>query len=421
MPDEPLRSTLADWLAWQESLNPAEIELGLDRVLAVAGQLRLPRPAHGIYTVAGTNGKGSCVAALEALLSAAGLRCGVYTSPHLVRYNERIRVARVEATDAAIVAAFERVDRARGELPLTYFEFGTLAAVDLFAAADCDCWILEVGLGGRLDAVNAFDPDVALITTVDLDHQAWLGDDIETIAAEKAGIFRRGVPALYGGEAVPRSVQQRAAELGVPVLSPGHGYRARAGAAEWRWQGRLTVLDNLTVPPGGAVQIANQALALAAVEALEPQHLQLLREQPGLLAGSLPPGRAQRYRDTHDWLLDVAHNPQAARALRESFSVQVPATVVLGMLADKHAAAFVAELGLPDARWITVPSTGFRGSSADGLAQRLQGVVAAAPVACASVADGLAAARRLTPAGDLILVCGSFSVVGPALQQLGLY
>ena len=208
------RETLSDWLTWQESVNPAEIELGLERIRCVARHLPIKAPEGRVFTVAGTNGKGSTAAALQALLSAAGCRGGLYTSPHLVRYNERVQIAGVEATDAELIAAFECIEAVRGTAPLTFFEFGTLAAFTLFSEAHCDAWVLEIGLGGRLDAVNLIDPDVSLITTVDLDHEAWLGDTIEAIAREKAGIMRADTPAFYGDEAVPHSVVEHAAECG---------------------------------------------------------------------------------------------------------------------------------------------------------------------------------------------------------------
>ena len=192
------RRNLSEWLAWQESLNPAEIDLGLERIRSVAGQLGLQPPSGGVVTVAGTNGKGSTAAVIEALLRAGGKRTGLYSSPHLVCYNERIRLSSIPVEDAELVDAFEQIEHVRGAIPLTFFEYGTLAALLIFSRHDCDTWVLEVGLGGRLDAVNLIDPDVAVITTIALDHQEWLGDTIEEIAREKAGIIRPGKPVLYG-------------------------------------------------------------------------------------------------------------------------------------------------------------------------------------------------------------------------------
>ena len=223
------RKTLADWLAWQESLNPDEIDLGLDRVRAVAARLPLAPPPDRVFVVAGTNGKGSCVAALEAVLLAVGKRPGVYTSPHLVHYNERVRVAGRAADDADLVDAFEQIEAVRGDVRLTFFEYGTLAALLLFSRADCDAWVLEVGLGGRLDAVNIIDGDFCAVTSVALDHTEWLGDSVAAIAREKAGIYRPSRPVWFGSSPVPESLRQYAEQLGCTLLTPDHGYGLQAG------------------------------------------------------------------------------------------------------------------------------------------------------------------------------------------------
>jgi len=415
--------SLSDWLTWQESLHPAEIDLGLERVKTVYDRLQLNPPAEGVFTVAGTNGKGSTVAAIDTVLRANGMRTGVYTSPHLVRYNERIVVAGEAASDAAIVSAFEQVDAAREDISLTYFEFGTLAALRHFATAGCDAWVLEVGLGGRLDAVNVVDPDVAVITTVDLDHQAWLGDSIEQIAAEKAGILRAGRPGFYGAKPVPASVINRARELGIELRWPDRGYRycRKANGKQWDWQGEISELRGLTVPSGGDVQLANQAVALAAVEARNSNWLTPMANNPALLARQALPGRVQHFADEHRWVLDVAHNPQAARALRQELAGSQPVTVVIGMLADKAVAEFVDALGVTAALWLTCPTEGSRGTASTELARQLAQQIAGDCEACESVEAALEQARHRTPPNGVILVCGSFGVVGPALRWLGLY
>lgn len=414
--------SLEDWLAWQETLNPAEIDLGLDRVRQVFKRLDLTPPAGAVYTVAGTNGKGSTVVVVDALLQQAGRHTGVYTSPHLTRYNERIAVGGKPAADEDIVNAFKVVEEARGDIPLTYFEFGTLAALQHFQSAGCDSWVLEVGLGGSLDAVNVVDADFAIITTVDLDHQAWLGDSIEVIAKEKAGIMRAGKPVFYGDRPVPDSVRQHAIDCGAELHCLGESFRfRRLDATRWQWQGVSRELTELPLPAGGVIQMHNQSVALAALEASDPALLDSLLETPSLLAGLSLPGRLQPYVDSHHWLLDVAHNPQAARALRGALNGQQPATVVVGMLADKYAEDFVRELGFEGSRWLTCPTPGARGATADELAERLQPLLQDGCKAYLSVEEALLAARNQTPPGELILVCGSFAVVGPALQWLGLY
>ncbi|MEE4185817.1 MAG: Mur ligase family protein, partial [Gammaproteobacteria bacterium] len=380
-----MRRTLSDWLTYQESLNPAEIELGLGRVADVLARLDVQAPPQRVFTVAGTNGKGSCVAALAAVLEANALRTGVYTSPHLLRYNERIVVAGEPVADGELVAAFERVEAARGGVPLTYFEYGTLAALVVFAAADCDAWVLEVGLGGRLDAVNVIDPDFPVITTVDLDHQAWLGDTIEAIAREKAGIYRAGRPAFYGELPVPESVRARVAELGTQLITPEQGYRYSVDerSGQWAWQGAAVCLRRLSLPAGGLPQVRNQAVALAALEACEPEWLQPNSLIAAALTNCAPPGRMQALRAEHDWLLDVAHNVQAGRALAAALERLAPAsvTMVLGMLRDKQAEEFVAQFTGRVQRWITCDTPGPRGAAATDLAELLIPVLAVPVVA----------------------------------------
>ena len=226
--------SLAEWLAWQETLSPVEIDLGLERVQIVAARMPLQVPVGRVFVVAGTNGKGTCSTVLATVLNAAGFRTGLYTSPHLHRYNERVAVDGHCATDQELVAAFEAIEAVRGDVPLTYFEFGTLAALFVFSTRQCSAWVLEVGLGGRLDAVNAVTADFSVITTVDLDHQQWLGDTIEQIAAEKAGIMRSQKPAFYGDIPVPLAVSNHAAEIGAPLACLGQDFRAGGTAGGWR-------------------------------------------------------------------------------------------------------------------------------------------------------------------------------------------
>jgi len=238
--------TLEEWLDWQSTLHPREIELGLARVSRVWRRLRPQGLTCRVISVAGTNGKGSSVALLESIYRQAGYRVGSYTSPHLVHYNERVRIDGRTAGDRALCEAFERIDQARAGTPLTYFEFGTLAALELFTAAGLDLALLEVGLGGRLDAVNIVDPDLALITTVDLDHMAWLGRDREQIGAEKAGILRAHRPAVLGQADIPWSVLARAGELAAPISLAGRDFDFQPGAADWRWLGPNGSLEGLT-------------------------------------------------------------------------------------------------------------------------------------------------------------------------------
>lgn len=415
------RRSLADWLAWQESLNPAEIELGLDRVQKVLARLQ-PTAAPVVLTVGGTNGKGSTVALLDRVLRALDRRTGVYSSPHLRRYNERVRIDGVAATEAELLRAFRAVDEARGDTPLTYFEFGTLAALQCFSDERLDAWILEVGLGGRLDAVNAVDAQVSLVTTVDFDHQEYLGDTLEEIAAEKAGIYRSGRPALYGDEPVPNAIIDRAMQIDAPLSCWNRDYSARRQAGEWIWRGRAVQLSGLPLPePADDAQLRNASLALAALEQLDPTLLQRDAVVAGLQAPP-PAGRFQRVGSRPEWLLDVAHNPQSARVLAErcrSLATVAETTIVLGLLADKSVHGVVEALStLAPARWICCTPDHQRARESAQLASRLQALGLEA-VDGGLVPKALAEAARSSGPDTRILVCGSFTVVGPALDWLG--
>jgi len=424
-----MRRSLADWLRWQETLNPREIDLGLERIRDVASRLPIRAPAGAVFTVAGTNGKGSTVAFLEALLRAGGYRPGVYTSPHLVRYNERVRVSGTSVQDAQLTEAFEQIEAARENVPLTFFEFGTLAAWLITTAERCDAWVLEVGLGGRLDAVNAIDPDFSLITTIALDHQDWLGDTIEQIAAEKAGIMRSARPAFYGDQVPPDAIITRAGELDSPLIRYGRDYAAAVtvtadGSASWSWRGARVGLSDLPAEViADDAQRRNAALALAAIEQFDAAILS--SDAVGrCLSSALPPGRFQMVARSPQWVLDVAHNEQAAQVLcdrLQSLDKPGPVTVVIGMLADKQIEAFVAALDVVVDRWIVAAVDDARAADGAVLVQQIAAITQA-PVALAdSPADAFMRAEAETPPEGLILCCGSFRIVGPAIEWLGLY
>ncbi|HEY5790562.1 MAG TPA: bifunctional tetrahydrofolate synthase/dihydrofolate synthase [Gammaproteobacteria bacterium] len=409
---------LGDWLRRLEGLHPRSIDLGLERVGRVHAALGAPRPAR-VVTVAGTNGKGSLVALLEAILAAAGYRVGAYTSPHLLRFNERVRIAGAEADDAALCAAFARVEAARGDTSLTYFEFTTLAALLLLAEAPLDVALLEVGLGGRLDAVNLVDPDVAVLTPIDLDHAEWLGNDRDSVGREKAGIMRSGVPAVLGDPDPPASVLACAAKLGAPLYRLGQEFRHAIDAHGWRWEGGGRVRSSLPRPAlAGAHQYANAATALMALECLAdrlPVGQDAVRR--GLLEVRLP-GRFQVVPGPVETVLDVAHNPHGARALAATLAARPcdgRTLAVVGMLADKALGETLAALQPLVHGWYLAPLEGPRGSPAARLATAL-GAVEAEVSRCADVADALARAHAAARPGDRVVVFGSFLTVAAALR-----
>jgi len=403
----PTGAPLSEWLTWLEKLHPAEIELGLERVRKVLDRLPLQRPNH-VFLVAGTNGKGSCVAMMDALLRAAELRTGVYTSPHIIDYNERIAVDGHYASDSEIVAAFETVEAARHGIPLTYFEYGTLAALVVFSAADLNAWILEVGMGGRLDATNAIDPSAALITNVALDHCDWLGEDVETIAAEKAGVMRRDIPVVFGDADVPQAVVAQADKVGAKLLLRGRDF----------------TLEGVPQPGlGGDFQVGNAAAVLALLDA---SGIVAVRD-PELIARVLPrvrlTGRGQCIeQDGVEWLLDVAHNPAAAEALTNLLDNRRSSgatTAIVGMLDDKDVEGMAKPLSKYVDSWIAVTADSHRALPAAELARRLANASDRPCLVADSLEEALESARRQSGNNDRILITGSFYLVGPVLQQIG--
>jgi len=422
-----MQRSLSDWLDWQATLNPRDIDLGLERVRRVVDQLSLDRPGLGIITVGGTNGKGSTVSFIERLCAANGLATAVYTSPHLIRYNERMRLNGVEVSDEWLIEHFVAVDDARGDIPLTYFEFGTLAALHGFSQARVDIWILEVGLGGRLDAVNVIDPDISVVTTVALEHQDWLGDTIDAIAVEKAGILRRDRPAFYGDERVPDGFTQTAQAIGARLSCFGadFGYtQDQNNDLAWTWQGATRVLADLSLPPlSDPVQMRNISLALAAVEACDPGLLERSRVEQALSAPG-PPGRFQVLERDQQWIIDVAHNPQAAKVLRQrvlGLAHQGPLSVVIGLLDDKQADAFVAQFIDIAERWFVCSFDAERGRDAEELAAVISRLGGCNVTVAGTPEQALGAAQAASEPGEQILVTGSFHIAGPALSWLGLY
>ena len=412
---------LPDWLCWQQALHPKTIELGLERVAAVWSRLQPEPVPFPVITIAGTNGKGSCVGLLESIYRTAGYRTACYTSPHLLRYNERIRLDGSEVRDVDLCTAFERVDRARGDVAPTFFEFGTLAALDLFVRTRPDVAILEVGLGGRLDAVNILAPDVAVLTTIDLDHTAWLGATRDRIAAEKAGIFRPGRPAVVGHRAPSRVLFEQAGEFGCDLFVLGRDFDWEDAGDGWWWQGPEWGRVGLPAPAlRGSFQRDNAAAVLMAVACLQPRlPVSSVHLGPGLQRVRLP-GRFQVIPGPVTWILDVAHNAQAAEVLAENLrAFGCPNRVhgVLGVMKDKDLLAIAGPLiGQVDA-WYLGSSATPRALSATELHAALQGMAAGQKLKdCGDIAAALRAAAEAARSGDCILVFGSFTTVEAALR-----
>jgi dihydrofolate synthase/folylpolyglutamate synthase len=417
-----IRGTLSDWLSWQQTLHPSAIDLGLSRMQRSLDRLGWRKPACPVITVGGTNGKGSCVAMLEGILSAAGHRVGTFTSPHLVRYNERIVIAGREASDASLIAAFERIDAARGDDTLTFFEFNALAALVIFETAGLDAIILEVGLGGRLDAANAVDADVALITSISLDHCDWLGNDVESIGREKAGIFRSERPAIFAASQMPQSIQDVAEAVGARLQRLGRDFHHVSHAKSWSWKHIDTEIIDLPLPAlHGAIQLDNAAGVLAVLHELRDR-LAVPRAAivDGLSHVRLN-GRFQRFERRAHWVLDVAHNPAAAQTLAmqlREVGRSARTFAVCGILADKDIDGIVAALKDSFDEWIVAGLPGERALQPGVLADRIARIGAHVVARSDTVEKACEIAQARAQPGDWVVVFGSFLTVGPALSWL---
>ncbi|MGH8138256.1 MAG: bifunctional tetrahydrofolate synthase/dihydrofolate synthase [Steroidobacteraceae bacterium] len=444
--------TLAQWLALQESVHPKTIDMGLARVAAVARALAVDKPVSLVITVGGTNGKGSTVAHLEALLRSAGASTGMFTSPHFVRYNERIRVDGAEVEDAALIDAFERIERARAATTLTFFEYNTLAALLIFRDRAVDVAVLEVGLGGRLDATNLVDADAAVVCSIGADHRDWLGESLEQIGAEKAGIFRPGRPAVLSTHDMPASVYSTIAKLGARAViadrdfswrteAPGQpGGPLEISGRRWSYDGLRLTLRHL--PPSalaGAIQYRNAAAAIAAIESLESRYVLDERIVGEALRTVRLAGRFQIVAGEIEWILDIAHNEPAAHVfaahVRErpmpGHRLDTPdgadsaqgnghTFAVVGILGDKDAPGIAAALEPLVDHWILCSLPDPRGGTSSELARRLR--LPPQEVTLADcVEEGCEVARAAARPGDRILVFGSVYTVGPALQWLRIY
>ena len=413
--------TLSQWLAHLETAHPTTIDMGLTRVTQVKNAMDLA-PSCPVITVGGTNGKGSTCAFLSHIYAAAGYKVGTLTSPHLLRFNERIAINSQPVSDEDIVAAFERIEVARGDVSLTYFEFNTLAAVDIFRLHQVDVMILEVGLGGRLDAVNAFDADCAIVTSVDLEHQAYLGDTVEQIAKEKAGIFRAGKPAIFGQDPAPHSLGQHAKNIGAKLLQLNHQFSYLARIDSWQWQANNGSLKiDLPLPAlQGAFQLNNAACAVAAVQIMR-QQLPVSNEALAQgIAQAQNTARFQIIQQQPEIILDVAHNPHAARALASSLNA-LPTKrtlAVFSILADKDSDSVINTLQGSIDEWFIAPLDLPRGMTLTALTAKLKKHDIQPIHPYNTIQAAYTAALSQVTENDRIIVFGSFHTVAEVLGSL---
>lgn len=421
MPRAETGSNLGEWLAYLEQLHPSTIELGLARVDAVKQRLQFQIP-FPVITVGGTNGKGSTCAMLEAILGAAGYRVGCYTSPHLLRYNERVRIAGREVDDAALCRAFAAVDAARGDISLTYFEFGTLAAMWLFLQQPVEVAILEVGLGGRLDAVNVFDTDCAIVTSVDLDHMDYLGDDRESIGREKAGIFRAARPAVSADPNPPLSLLQYAEEICARLKQIGRDFGAEPQEGQWLFWSREGWRLTLPYPSlRGTYQLDNASACLAALESLKDKLAVTPEDIRRGLLEAIVPGRFEVLPGKPALILDVAHNPHAARALAANLRQMGCAgktIAVFAMLGDKDIAGVIAALREEIDLWLVAGIAHARGAGAAELQASLMNAGVEAIEVFPDIAAAYHHACQIAGEDDRIAAFGSFHTVAEVMQDV---
>ena len=417
-------NNLAGWLTYLESLHPKTIALGLERVSQVRQQLNL-QPDFPVIVVGGTNGKGSVCAMLESILRAAGYRVGCYTSPHLLHYNERVRIDKQQASDDELCASFEKIEQARGETRLTYFEFGTLAAMQCFIAHRVDVAILEVGLGGRLDAVNVFDNDCAVIASVDIDHTDYLGETREQIAFEKSGIMRGGRVVICADSDVPQALHTQAKAIGAELWCIGGEFGFTPHQGQWDYRSKLGSRNALPYPAlRGAFQLGNASAALAALDVLKdrlPVSMEAVRR--GLTEVNLA-GRFQFVPGKPTLILDVAHNPHAARSLAKNLAGLPPCPhtyAIFAMLKDKDMAGVAAALGFCVDTWLVAGIATPRGATAGELAQALKrGGVHGEMLTFDNIAEAVSYAYNAAGENDRIITFGSFHTVAEVMAAKGL-
>ncbi len=414
--------SLSDWLAWQESLHPLTIDLGLERVAKVFHDLTPDYSKPPTITVAGTNGKGSCIATLEAIYRAQGYRVGAYTSPHILQYNERIKIDGTPVSDALICEAFAKIESVRGNTSLSYFEFGTLAALELFSQAKVDVQLLEVGLGGRLDAVNMIDPDIAIISSIGIDHVDWLGKTRVAIAREKAGVFRTAVPAVIGDVDPPVSLVQSAIDKHTPAYYIGKDFDYKKQTTGWDWYAGERCIHLPTPALKGEHQYRNASAVIFAVTALADRlPVSETAMQRGIANVQLS-GRFQLIDGEIPVLLDVGHNPEAVKTLVDYLITTFPEKrihAIFSMMKDKDIANVLEIMNPVIHDWFFAPLNNPRAAT-ESMMQRIfsQSSVAHVSFGFTDFAKAYDAAKSQSQQGDLLLVFGSFLLVSDCLVNL---
>ena len=413
---------LSEWLHWQETLNPRKIDLNLNRIGIVASRLDILPPVNRTFLIAGTNGKGTTLALIEDILIQKGLKIGSYTSPHLVSYNERICINKQPIDDSRLIESFKRIESIRDDILLTYFEFGTLAAFITLNDLNCDAWLIEVGLGGRLDATNVINPSVSLITNVDFDHQEWLGETLEEIAKEKAGIIAANTPSIYGDFPVPKSIEQAALDKDSDLHVLNRDFSLSNNCDSSRWSGKENVISSIMIPPDWADgEYCDLAAALMAIEILDSELLPTTKELNHLLNNFSVSGRFEIIEKKQTWILDVAHNQHAAENLRqrlESLDPYKKITVILSMMQDKDVIGIVKVLDDLVAHWIVCEMDTPRSHSAQALKKKLNDYGIVNVTAESGLLEAFSNIENHTKKNDRILVTGSFEIVGPAKKWL---
>jgi dihydrofolate synthase/folylpolyglutamate synthase len=416
-----MKKSLEEWLTWQETLHLSEIDLGLDRIHKVAKNLDLLSPSFPVLTVAGTNGKGSCVALLDTILKAQGYKTGNYTSPHLIHYNERIKLGGINVSDVKIIKAFEAINKARGNISLTYFEFGTLAAMLIFTQENIDVAILEVGLGGRLDAANLWDASLALITSIAIDHVDWLGDNRDIIAVEKSGIMRKDMPVISGEPNPPKTIASEAQRVGANLYQINQDFSYSDNQQNWTWKGWKT--QYLLPYPSlqGEFQLNNAATVIAGITAIKPL-LPVSADsiKQGLLQATAP-GRLQVIFQSPQWLIDVAHNPHAAKALAAHLKkepVRGKTIALFSMLKDKDINEVLSIMDKYIDEWHIFGLKGSRGLSINELKQvfahqRISGDI----FSYKNLSSACKALKNIANIEDRVVAFGSFLVVSDVIEK----